>query len=302
VLLVLLTMIAAGLPAPAWATSPGQAGALVVVRAGDLYRVGVADGAAKRLTQTRDARRPRWSPDGQRIAFTRAGDVWVVQGDGTGAVRVAAGVGAGGPTWSPDGRWIAYLGGDARLWKVRSTAPYGAPVPLLPGPHRVARRDPSTVEQLATDTSIAWSPDGSAVAFPGGDCLAVYDRCLTVADVRTGTQRLIAGYGGGGQGSGFAVLPSWAPDGRSLTLTAYQQPGEEPGVPVHVAECVGAACQAVGRSGDREGVPSPVIGADDLVVSRWRAGVLYVVLVSRSGRPDREIATGGQPDWQPLRP
>jgi hypothetical protein len=67
---------------------------------------------------------PRWSPDGQQIAFTRAYyrlsdygldmDGWVVGVDSAGAVTSPAkswiaGFGEDmGPVWSPDGHWVAY--------------------------------------------------------------------------------------------------------------------------------------------------------------------------------------------------
>ncbi len=61
-------------------------------------------------------RRPRWSPDGQRIAFysNRSGtyEVWIVNRDGSGLRQVTdmAGVSLYNPTWSPDGRRIAAHG------------------------------------------------------------------------------------------------------------------------------------------------------------------------------------------------
>ena len=55
---------------------------------------------------------PRWSPDGQRIAFTsrRTGDyeLWVINRDGTGLRQLTESKGGHYSPWSPDGSSIAY--------------------------------------------------------------------------------------------------------------------------------------------------------------------------------------------------
>lgn len=60
-------------------------------------------------------RRPRWFPDGQRVAFSsdRSGvnQIWSINADGTGLRQLtfADGDGASAPVLSPDGRGLAYL-------------------------------------------------------------------------------------------------------------------------------------------------------------------------------------------------
>jgi dipeptidyl aminopeptidase/acylaminoacyl peptidase len=56
---------------------------------------------------------PRWSPDGNRIAFTRLlsdnlSSVYVVNADGRNLRLVSRGGYSEHPKWSPDGRWIAF--------------------------------------------------------------------------------------------------------------------------------------------------------------------------------------------------
>jgi len=54
--------------------------------------------------------RPRFSPDGRKLAYQSGGQVWVVDlGSGKKRQRTKLSGGAGGQTWSPDGRWIAFL-------------------------------------------------------------------------------------------------------------------------------------------------------------------------------------------------
>ena len=54
--------------------------------------------------------RPRFSPDGRKLAYQSGGQVWVVDlGSGKKRQLTKLSGGAGGQTWSPDGRWIAFL-------------------------------------------------------------------------------------------------------------------------------------------------------------------------------------------------
>lgn len=65
--------------------------------------------------------RPRWSPDGSRIAFANialsqpgGGDIYLVNRDGTGLVRIASNVGYYDElAWSPDGTLIYFTSGVA---------------------------------------------------------------------------------------------------------------------------------------------------------------------------------------------
>jgi Tol biopolymer transport system component len=69
---------------------------------------------------------PRWSPDGQRVAFDSRregnGDIYVVDAEGGSPRRITTGVSEDvRPSWSRDGRWI-YFGSDLtgawQVWKV----------------------------------------------------------------------------------------------------------------------------------------------------------------------------------------
>jgi TolB protein len=242
-----------GTPAQA---APGQR--VAFVRGGSVY---VHSGTTEtRLTRDTDDTRPRWSPDGTRIAFGHAGRLWVMNADGTGRQAVASGA-TGGASWSPDGRWLAYAApgctGLEGVFKVPATG--GTPAALFPASCRAtaapaATAHPATqgglAERLRADSAVAWSPDGSKIAFRGGECLAMVDDCLTVGDVATGAEQAIAVYGGGGQVvDGFAVIPAWRPDGQRLAWTSAQD-----GQAVHVIEATptGDASRTVGVSLDRE--------------------------------------------------
>jgi Tol biopolymer transport system component len=148
---------------------------------------------------------------------------------------------------------------------------------------------------------VAWSPDGTRVAFRGGNCESVYDACLTVGTVATGGEKTVAAYGGGSlQNSGFAVVPGWRADGAKLSWTAYQD-GETAADdrPVHLVEydAVTGAKRTVGGALDREMV---YVDAQRGVATGQYAGGSYVMVVSLTNGSRAPFHAGSQPSVQPL--
>jgi uncharacterized protein (TIGR03437 family) len=95
----------------------------------DLYVLNAATGQiVQRLTTDGDSRisaiQPRWSPDGQTIAFVsnKSGnnEIWTIHPDGTGAIRVTAnGLDNSGPSWSPNSKSLAFAtnnNGSYTIW------------------------------------------------------------------------------------------------------------------------------------------------------------------------------------------
>src|SRR2546425_2965337 len=79
-----------------------------------IYLVPLAGGEPRQLTNDEhSSASPRWSPDGERIAFVSARDgedqVWTIDVS-SGALKKITSIstGAGDPVWSPDGNWIAF--------------------------------------------------------------------------------------------------------------------------------------------------------------------------------------------------
>src|SRR5262249_30212242 len=106
--------------------------------------------------------RPRWSPDGTKLAFRRMektkSDIIVVDVASQRMTRIVDdNVLDLDPAWTPDGRRIvfsSYRGGSMNLWQVAVTAegqPIGPPQQLTTG--------------AGEDLEAAIAPDGNRIAF-----------------------------------------------------------------------------------------------------------------------------------------
>ena len=334
-LLVCLVVLAVLAAAPAQATFPGENGRIAYTwhTGGEGFEdgptprlVGVfsvrPDGSGRQLV-ARGGTRPRYAPDGRRIAFLRSFRLWVARGDGSRAHPVTpTGWSIVSYDWSPRGTRLAFVrnfvkGGSA-LYSVGTDGSE---------PRRLVKA-PQPLEVFPG----AWSPDGKAIVYQhnsGGSLVRIFrdGRATTLSRVSNGpawSRRGLIAYTTFVPGEGRsqvcirrpnAMAPDrclafpeasvsgagWSPDGsRLMFLYQGQGPGE-----IWTARPDGTVLTRAPRANV---VPILSPAGDRLAFSEMRnqGGLafqdLWVMRLDGSGA--RRLVRGGQatqPDWQPLR-
>jgi serine/threonine protein kinase/Tol biopolymer transport system component len=175
------------------------------------------DGTSRRQL-TDDAyrdRRPRLSPDGQRIAFysNRGGnyEIWTIGRDGTELRQLTEDSqqrNARYPMWSPDGTRLLYSREGVTGEIVSATAEPGTPS---------LRVLPDFPREGSTFVPVDWSPDGRLVA----------GMLRTPADERSGITLFDLDQDAYVELTDFGQLPAWTADGRGLIFQG-RLPGAGP--------------------------------------------------------------------------
>jgi Tol biopolymer transport system component len=333
--LVCLGLFAGLMAGPAQATFPGGNGRIAYTWSlgGEAFEegpsprlVGVVsvrlDGGGRQLV-ARSGTRPRYSPDGRRIAFSRSRHLWVARADGRSARRVSPGDWrVGGYDWSP---------GETRLAFVRHFGNGGAAIytvkPDGSGLQRLLK-----ASQGITLAPGAWSPDGKGLVYEQHSLRTLVrvfraGRITTLARASsepTWSRRGLIAYAtpvpGDQRGQvcvrrleapaplrcfafadASASDPTWSPDGRRL-MFMYQPQGP---AEIWTVRPDGTVLARAPR-----GNAFPIFSPDGRRLAfseaRFRLGLefedLFVMRADGSGK--RRLVRGGQavsPDWQPLR-
>lgn len=190
-----------------------------------------ADGSGlrKATAAIRQAARPRWSPDGSRLALSaydrerQTSQLYVVGADGSGLRRLVRGLQPAVATWSPDGERIAYLNRTKRVWSLFV-------LELATG--RVKR-----LVRGAHYSGIGWSPDGSRISY-------VQKRRLYVIRADGTRKRRL---------SGLVVwgLHEWSPDGTRIAFESHQGPSYYRKSDIYTVRPDGSDVRRLTRGADR---------------------------------------------------
>ena len=151
--------------------------------------------------------RPRFSPDGKKLAYQSGGQVWIVDLGTREKHRLTKlSGGAEGQTWSPDGKWIAFLSTTVPSGNEAENAAYlkakeaskvsGRLYTTLTYRHWNAWKDAKQVSHLFVVPA-----DGSAAP----------------RDLTAGFTTDVPNYAGVSAGDGYA----WAPDSRALAFESH---------------------------------------------------------------------------------
>ncbi len=164
-----------------------------------------------------DLRKPRWSPDGTRIAYLSARGVEVVPALG-GQPRLLAGAvlpdTASDVAWSPDGKHIAYRVGDTLYQRAADAK---APATVV-----------ASVYQLH---SLSWSPDGRWIAFVSGNREFASSIPSQFGNIAPSMVMVVPAQGGVPvavtEANTFNTSPTWLPGSRGLLFVSDREGGRE---------------------------------------------------------------------------
>ncbi|MFA6149590.1 MAG: LpqB family beta-propeller domain-containing protein [bacterium] len=252
----------------------------------ELYLVGMDGQGLRKVTDNRSFNLfPRWSPDGQWLAYTsyRTGtpNVYlrnVSSGSEKEVIRFGGSKAPGG--FSPDGVWL-YAGvsqaGNSDIYRVRVV---GGSVEKV-------------VEGWGLEVSPSPSPDGRRVAFVSdrGGSPQVYVKTIGVA----GETRISSG-------TGYATSPSWSPAGDRIAYTAKS--GGRFVIATVAPDGSGTREVASASDGDCED-PSFAPDGRSLVYTYRKRGYSALKIISSDGRRQRTLVSGlgdaGSPVWSPGR-
>lgn len=251
---------------------------LAFVREGAIAVAG-ADGSGVELIG--GGSEPAWSPDGARLAFG-CGNICIVSFDGSAIVRLPGIFGFDeGPAWRPDGAKIAVVTIDCSYYYSCS---FGGLFLMNPDG---SSRSPISIPPLEGGWGLAWSPDGTRLAFTCKVDSGNADICLMNAD-GTGFRRLTSG-------AAFEGGPAWKPDGSKIAFHTNRY-----GL-VHEYEIAVMNPDGTGEirlNPDTYGL-DPAWSPDGLKIAFTGNNGVFVINADGTGRTRMTTGSDTQPVWRP---
>jgi uncharacterized repeat protein (TIGR01451 family) len=232
--------------------------------------------------------RPKWSPDGARLAFIvqnfvatpPVNELTIINADGTGLMKVANDVSSitRRPTWSPNGSQLAYIGNGIGPNNVR--------------PVFIANADGSGSYQLPGSPTflsyVDWSPDGTKFVY-------ATDREIFVMNADATGQTPLTTIQQTSDGPTTDIEPSWSPDGKRVLFRRLTN--NTGGIYV-----INADGSNLRKLFNFSGVLSPSWSADGLSIVFTKDNEICTVNVDNTNfkRLTNDNFFDFRPDWQPL--
>jgi TolB protein len=230
---------------------------------------------------------PRIAPDNSRIAFASLGrDGWAVRMYSLELDRLVAfpaGIAGGSnqsPAWSADGAHIAFSSsrsGDSEIWLADTSGGNLHRLTSFKGPNVAPTFNPRTNAQIAWAGGRTGEPQIYTMDVDGGN-----------------VQRLTDG--------GYAVSPSWAPNGALLTFSWNRKygPGDPGGQDIYVMDIASMRWLQVTHEAGTNDYPSWAPDGRHIVFERNIGSHTQIWTMLADGTQQRQLTSAGNntmPNW-----